>query len=47
MQAMALFNQAPIESSPLRLVTVTDPVPGHGEVRVRVRSCAIAAPTST
>lgn len=38
---MILNAIAPIESSPLRLSDAPDPVPGPGEVRVKVRCCAI------
>lgn len=41
MRAMILENNGPIESSPLRMREVPDPVPGSGEVRVKVRCCAI------
>jgi D-arabinose 1-dehydrogenase-like Zn-dependent alcohol dehydrogenase len=41
MKAMVLNQIAPIEQSPLRLEELSDPVPGPGEVRVRVRCCAI------
>ena len=41
MKAMVLNQIAPIEQSPLRWEDVADPVAGPGEVRVRVRCCAI------
>src|SRR5947207_3301747 len=41
MRAMLLEQQAPIESSPLKLRDVADPIPGAGEVRIRVSCCAI------
>ena len=41
MQAMVLNQIAPIEQSPLALRDVPDPLPGPGEVRVKVRCCAI------
>ncbi len=41
MKAMQLAEIAPIESSPLREVTLADPSPGPGEVRIAVRCCAI------
>ena len=41
MQAMILDDNGPIGSSPLHLQEVTDPQPGPGEARLRVRSCAI------
>lgn len=41
MRAMVLNQIAPIEGSPLEMVTRPDPQPGPGEVRLRVRCCAI------
>ena len=41
MQAMVLNSTAPIEESPLRLQEVSIPVPGPGEILVRVHCCAI------
>lgn len=41
MRAMILHEPGPIESSPLRCADVPDPVPGPGEVRVKVRCCAV------
>ncbi|GMU92079.1 MAG: alcohol dehydrogenase [Candidatus Hydrogenedentota bacterium] len=41
MRAMTLDHLASIESSPLRLLDVPLPEPGAGEIRVRVRCCAI------
>ena len=41
MKAMVLDDIAPIGTSPLRLREVPDPRPGRGEVRLRVRCCAI------
>jgi len=41
MKAMVLDRIAPIESSPLTLTELPDPRPGPGEVRLRVRCCAI------
>jgi propanol-preferring alcohol dehydrogenase len=41
MRAMVLDQSGPIESSPLQWREVPDPSPGRGEVRVRVRCCAI------
>lgn len=38
---MTLDHIAPITTSPLRLAEVDDPLPGPGEVRVRVKCCAI------
>ena len=41
MRAWRLHQPAPVQSAPLRLEQVPDPVPGPGEVVVRVRACAI------
>jgi propanol-preferring alcohol dehydrogenase len=41
MRAMQLQHVAPIESSPLREVELPDPKPGPGDVRLRVKCCAI------
>jgi alcohol dehydrogenase, propanol-preferring len=41
MRAMLLSTNGPIESAPLRLVSLPDPEPGPGEVRLRVSCCAI------
>src|SRR5579862_3646510 len=41
MRAMVLDKQAPIESAPLVLREIPAPVPGQGEVRVRVSVCAL------
>ncbi len=41
MRAALLEESGPIESSPLKLRDVPDPVPGEREVRVRVACCAI------
>jgi alcohol dehydrogenase, propanol-preferring len=41
MKAMLLDQLALIESSPLQLRELPDPQPGPGEVRLRVRCCAI------
>jgi propanol-preferring alcohol dehydrogenase len=41
MDAMILFEHAPITTSPLRLTRVNTPVPAAGEVRVKVSCCAI------
>jgi alcohol dehydrogenase, propanol-preferring len=38
---MRIVGQAPIGSRPLALVETREPVPGPGEVLVRVRTCAI------
>jgi propanol-preferring alcohol dehydrogenase len=41
MRAIALEKQAPIESAPLRWVEKPRPVPGAGEILVRVRTCGV------
>jgi propanol-preferring alcohol dehydrogenase len=41
MKAMLLEHQAPISTAPLRAVELQDPEPAAGEVRVRVRVCAV------
>jgi propanol-preferring alcohol dehydrogenase len=41
MRAMLLERQAAAEERPLRLVDIPMPVPGAGEVRVRVRACGL------
>lgn len=41
MNAMVLAEIAPIESSPLRLLEMPVPQPASGEVRIKVRCCAI------
>jgi propanol-preferring alcohol dehydrogenase len=41
MKAMAVFNQAPIESAPLRAVELETPRPGPGEILVRVSTCGV------
>ena len=41
MKAMVLTQTADIHTGPLNLQEVTDPVPGPGELRLRVRCCAI------
>ena len=41
MKAMVLREIAPIESSPLHLEEWPDPLPGAGEVRIKVACCAI------
>lgn len=41
MRAMLLDRLAPVEERPLRLVDVPDPVPGPGEIRVRVSACGV------
>jgi len=41
MRAMVLSEIAPIETSPLKRTEQPTPAPGRGEVRVRVRCCAV------
>jgi len=41
MKAMVLRQRAPIETSPLRAVEIEPPRPHPGEVRVKVRCCAL------
>jgi alcohol dehydrogenase, propanol-preferring len=41
MRAMMLRRQGPIDDRPLEPIERTDPDPGAGEIRVRVRACAI------
>jgi alcohol dehydrogenase, propanol-preferring len=41
MKAMLLRQVGPIESSPLELAQLPTPKPGPGEIRLRVRCCAI------
>ena len=41
MKAMVLNEIAPIETSPLTLTELPDPQPAAGQVRIRVRCCAI------
>ena len=41
MKAMVLGRIAPIEERPLELRDVPDPVPGRGEIRVRVFACGV------
>jgi propanol-preferring alcohol dehydrogenase len=41
MRAVRFTAQAPVEKSDLDLVEMADPEPGPGELRVRVRCCAI------
>lgn len=36
-----MSSQAPIDSSPLRLMDIPTPEPAHGEVRIKVSVCAI------
>jgi propanol-preferring alcohol dehydrogenase len=41
MRAMLLPERGPVETSPLLLADLPDPVPGPGEIRVKVSACAI------
>ncbi|MEN6405889.1 MAG: zinc-dependent alcohol dehydrogenase family protein [Thermoguttaceae bacterium] len=41
MKAMVLRRIAPIESSPLQAIEMPTPEPGPGELRIRVRCCAV------
>jgi propanol-preferring alcohol dehydrogenase len=41
MHAMLLHNPAPLGSNPLKYEQIPDPTPSSGEVRVKVRVCAI------
>ncbi len=41
MRAMVLYAPKPIEERPLVEATLPDPVPGSGQVRLRVRVCAV------
>ncbi|MBI1823120.1 MAG: zinc-dependent alcohol dehydrogenase family protein [Nitrospirae bacterium] len=41
MKAMVIQNRSPIENRPLQLVELPNPVPGAGEVLVRVEVCGI------
>jgi propanol-preferring alcohol dehydrogenase len=41
MRAHRLDHQAAIESNPLSLIELPDPVPSAGELRVRVRACGV------
>ena len=41
MKAIVLRRAAPIESAPLRLEDLRDPIPGVGELRIRVRACGV------
>ncbi len=41
MKAMILRGNAPIASSPLAAADLPDPLPGPGEIRVKVSACAI------
>ena len=41
MKAAAIFTPAPIESNPLKLIDLEPPVPGPGEVLLRVLVCGV------
>jgi propanol-preferring alcohol dehydrogenase len=41
MRAMLLDKPRPVESGPLRLVQIPEPVPAAGEIRMRVRACGV------
>ncbi len=41
MKAMILKGTSPIEEEPLEMVGVADPVPGPGEVRIKISTCGI------
>ena len=41
MKAMRLARAQPIEERPLQLVDLPPPIPGRGEVRMRVEACGI------
>lgn len=41
MKAMVLFGPGPVEEAPLRMVDRPLPIPGPGEIRLRVRACGI------
>ncbi len=41
MKAMVLEGCAPVETAPLKFMDLPDPIPGPGEVRVRVRACGL------
>src|SRR3972149_10029741 len=41
MRAMCLSKPGPIEQSPLELLDLPAPVPGPGEVRLRVEACGV------
>jgi propanol-preferring alcohol dehydrogenase len=41
MRAMILEHPAPMESSPLKLRDIPEPVPGPNEVRIRISCCAV------
>lgn len=41
MKACVLRSPAPVETNPLAYGDVPEPEPGHGEIRVRVKACAV------
>ena len=41
MKAMILEKPHPIEEEPLVMVEIADPVPGQGEVRIKISTCGI------
>jgi propanol-preferring alcohol dehydrogenase len=41
MRAWVVHRAGPVDEHPLRLIERADPVPGPGEVRVRVRACGV------
>ena len=41
MKSMILERISPVAERPLRLIDMPDPVPGPGEIRIRVRACGV------
>ncbi len=41
MKAMVLYDQAPVETHPLRLEEIPKPTPGAGQVLIRIRTCGV------
>ncbi|MEN6410771.1 MAG: alcohol dehydrogenase catalytic domain-containing protein, partial [Anaerolineaceae bacterium] len=41
MKALRLFTPAPVETAPLKMQELPVPVPGKGEILVRVRRCGV------
>jgi len=41
MRAMQLQSPRPIDNSPLQLADIPDPMPGNGQIRVRVHCCGL------